>query len=721
MVATPATVVTGCGETTEDCSSLRRPRYEVNLAGSSTIGWARLSSDGKILIASSKSDDPDFRRSSIVGIDLERKKEIWRVSLSEDPLHAPDDALVLPSVVVLAVPESKGALTIVALDRTSGRELWRRSRKVVHALGADLHDDFIITDESTHVRLLDAKSGAAAASASLSEASDLGFSRIRLSRTAAYVVDRGITRIPLAAPQLKWYQPFTTCARRSRSEDAMTTAGTVAAVGAAAALTGLLAAGMKTAVGPPIGALGGSSSETTGYELGRTSDPIEIEGQVCVASLGIVSCFDQTSGAFHWSRKFPIGQFRKLVARPGILCLLGGGPFVRIEDGTAAQAESPYRALYCVRSSDGAPLPGFATPLTSNRPGVPLSTKELAGYNPETGDQALGDHGIPSGGKGAPRIADITATESGILVAQDGEVLLLTLPAGTTPIRNDLSDLGSVRHLTAAGDIIVANLGHGFAGFDATTGALLWKRLLRLGELPPTRSTEQDRPMVVPTASGQIGADYPLTMPRGGMRERYWLLPRLNTLVAAESGGRLAGISLDAGIITWRLPGADEAVVGGPDRSWLVTVRGAEIEVYTLPLLAAAAASDRGTREVTAIQTSYQAPEGCPSQDAFERVALGQSEQTHLATTTERTKTFRIQIAASGPDVKGSLEIVGVDGSVARREVTGTRCDEVTSAIALMVSMAVETPLATAAQHASPQPSQTELAQPLYDVIQAAP
>ena len=219
--AAPALVETECTETTapEVCISSQRPGHHVQVAGASSVHWARLADDGKLLVASIGTEPlGSDGASSVVAFDLDSEREIWRVELADAGRIRADDCFLLPSGVALVIPEAHGVpQTVVVLDRRTGVPKWQRSRtqkaesdadltglqtaSLIDAVSADEQNDFVVTAESRAVNVLDGATGKVVASVEASHPDGKRAPQVHWTSTSAYVVDSGLTRIPRTDPK----------------------------------------------------------------------------------------------------------------------------------------------------------------------------------------------------------------------------------------------------------------------------------------------------------------------------------------------------------------------------------------------------------------------------------------------------------------------------------------------------------------------------------------
>jgi len=102
------------------------------------------------------------------------------------------------------------------------------------------------------------------------------------------------------------------------------------------------------------------------------------------------------------------------------------------------------------------------------------------------------------------------------------------------------------------------------------------------------------------------------------------------------------------------------------------------------------------------IDLVYRSFEGCPSERQFIEMVVGRAAKNLVASERARGRKFQITVKARGADTLGKLEITtGVE--TASREVTGTNCGEVVSALALFTALAIDP--AASIEPAPPKPA----------------
>jgi len=90
------------------------------------------------------------------------------------------------------------------------------------------------------------------------------------------------------------------------------------------------------------------------------------------------------------------------------------------------------------------------------------------------------------------------------------------------------------------------------------------------------------------------------------------------------------------------------------------------------------------------VHIHYEAPEGCPSADAFVAQVRARTGRVHLAEDGDTGLTLRVTIARAGSRVEGTLVVVDASGAESRREVTGDSCATVSLALALVAAMRID-------------------------------
>lgn len=92
------------------------------------------------------------------------------------------------------------------------------------------------------------------------------------------------------------------------------------------------------------------------------------------------------------------------------------------------------------------------------------------------------------------------------------------------------------------------------------------------------------------------------------------------------------------------------------------------------------------------VRIAYRAPEGCPDEAAFVTAVAAQSRPFERASRSAvRVRSLDAEIARSTGGFEGILRVREADGSTSEREVRGAACDEVTSALALVAALTIDT------------------------------
>jgi hypothetical protein len=97
------------------------------------------------------------------------------------------------------------------------------------------------------------------------------------------------------------------------------------------------------------------------------------------------------------------------------------------------------------------------------------------------------------------------------------------------------------------------------------------------------------------------------------------------------------------------------------------------------------------TAHAEPIRIAYHAPARCPNEGQFLGEVFARTALARNAAEGETAREFAVDIAdRSDGSLSGSLEIHATNGPVSHRDMTATRCDELVSALALMVALAVD-------------------------------
>lgn len=93
------------------------------------------------------------------------------------------------------------------------------------------------------------------------------------------------------------------------------------------------------------------------------------------------------------------------------------------------------------------------------------------------------------------------------------------------------------------------------------------------------------------------------------------------------------------------------------------------------------------------IRLTYRGTADCPSETRFVHEVMARTERARRATSAEASRAFDAAVIRESATIRGLLTITNLDGSQSKREITGDRCDEVVSALALITALAID-PLA---------------------------
>lgn len=108
----------------------------------------------------------------------------------------------------------------------------------------------------------------------------------------------------------------------------------------------------------------------------------------------------------------------------------------------------------------------------------------------------------------------------------------------------------------------------------------------------------------------------------------------------------------------------------------------------------------RASGQVEPIHVVYRVPADCPDESRFLGEVRGRTRRVRIAPMNLPARLFAVTVTTNGNLRSGVLEIDGTDGTVTRREVSGSDCAAVIAALALMTSLAVD-PYATSASSPS--------------------
>ncbi len=90
------------------------------------------------------------------------------------------------------------------------------------------------------------------------------------------------------------------------------------------------------------------------------------------------------------------------------------------------------------------------------------------------------------------------------------------------------------------------------------------------------------------------------------------------------------------------------------------------------------------------VQVRYSAPAGCSSREAFVRELALRTSRVRVLETPAAGATFVVELADRASGVVGQLRWLEPDGGETARSVSGTTCEEVVSALALIAAVLVD-------------------------------
>jgi hypothetical protein len=129
----------------------------------------------------------------------------------------------------------------------------------------------------------------------------------------------------------------------------------------------------------------------------------------------------------------------------------------------------------------------------------------------------------------------------------------------------------------------------------------------------------------------------------------------------------------------------------GERRAAAVTAAALAIALAAISAAATAAAAD-----TEPIRIRFEAPPGCPSEAAFLDQVRARTAKARVAAASEKARTFAVRLTQEGRSIHGRLAIEDAASQTELREVTGERCAEVVSALALITALAVDPHASTA-------------------------
>ncbi len=114
--------------------------------------------------------------------------------------------------------------------------------------------------------------------------------------------------------------------------------------------------------------------------------------------------------------------------------------------------------------------------------------------------------------------------------------------------------------------------------------------------------------------------------------------------------------------------------------------------------LALAAAPAAAQPAAEPIRITFSAAPGCPAEADFTGQIRARTARARLAEGSEPARTFRVDVSPTRAGFRGRLAIEDPSGSSAIREVSGTSCEEVLSALGLIAALAIDPKASTAAK-----------------------
>ena len=122
--------------------------------------------------------------------------------------------------------------------------------------------------------------------------------------------------------------------------------------------------------------------------------------------------------------------------------------------------------------------------------------------------------------------------------------------------------------------------------------------------------------------------------------------------------------------------------------------RAAAVTAAALAIVLASSAASAADSEP--IRVRFEAPTGCPSEAAFLDQVRARTAKARVAAAGEKARTFAVHVTQEGRSIHGRLAIEESSMQTEIREITGERCAEVVSALALITALAVDPHASTA-------------------------
>jgi len=115
-----------------------------------------------------------------------------------------------------------------------------------------------------------------------------------------------------------------------------------------------------------------------------------------------------------------------------------------------------------------------------------------------------------------------------------------------------------------------------------------------------------------------------------------------------------------------------------------------------LAVLAVASVAGAQQEPPEPLAVAYEAPDGCPSSDAFFREITARTTRARVARPGERARVMHVVVTRRGEEHVGRLWIEDAKASSTARSVSGKTCGEVVGALALVGALAVDPRASTA-------------------------
>jgi hypothetical protein len=110
------------------------------------------------------------------------------------------------------------------------------------------------------------------------------------------------------------------------------------------------------------------------------------------------------------------------------------------------------------------------------------------------------------------------------------------------------------------------------------------------------------------------------------------------------------------------------------------------------------------TPEVERVHFAYEAPAGCPSSEQFLAKVWARTARARLGDAGESGRRFTVKVASVGAGYAGQLSVEATGGEGTTRTVSGSTCEDVTTAFSLIMALAIDPQASTSPDRAAVSP-----------------